>query len=184
MILGILASAGGGAAAGAYESIATANPTSGTTVTFSSIPSTYKHLQIRFNAIPSTAGGTLKMQFNGDTTSANYAAHWLNGDGSSVYAYGQSGYGSIPIIAAGNTVITYSNVGIVDILDYASTSKYKTVRSIAGYDNNSVGDVEVDSGLWLSTSAISSLVITLSPYLSRAFASGSAFALYGIKEAA
>ena len=181
LVAGITGS--GGASLGSFESIATATPTSGTVVTFSSIPSTFKHLQIRMNVLPSTSGGTLKMEFNSDTTVANYAAHWLNGDGSSVYAYGQASYGSIPIIAAGNTIITHPNVGIIDILDYTNTSKYKTVRSIAGYDNNGSGNVEIDSGLWLSTSAISSLSITLSPYLSRAYSSGTTFALYGIKEA-
>ena len=72
---------------GSFESIATATGTgSSSTITFSSIPSTYTHLQIRGigKSVLSTPASSdyAKMYFNGDTSTANYYAHQLYGDGS------------------------------------------------------------------------------------------------------
>lgn len=146
-------------------------------VTFTSIPSTYKHLQIRSvsrsaNASTSTFG--IEMAFNGDT-SANYSYHELKADGSSVSSYGE---GSRSKVFFGATVGNSATVGnyassICDILDYSDTSKYKTTRSLAG---SSSGYLVVYSGNWRSTAAITSLTLNFS---SNNFAIGSRFSLYG-----
>ena len=71
---------------------------------------------------------------------------------------------------------------LIDIQDYASTTKYKTVRSFSGMDGNAADTqyvVTLRSNLWLSTSAITS--ITLIP--ATAFTTSTTFALYGIKGA-
>jgi len=76
----------GGAGAGAFESIATLSGSGVSTVTFSSIPSTYKHLQVRmFGQAAGGSGGVVRMRFNGDT-GTNYTAHYLTGYGSTVEA--------------------------------------------------------------------------------------------------
>ena len=181
-ILGILASSGA-VAGGSYESIATTVVGSGgsSSIDFSSIPSTYKHLQIRYIA-RSTRAATdtqVNMRFNGATS--GYSAHILYGDGSSVSG---SGYPSqsfinmndIPAANAGSNIF---NAAVVDILDYASTAKNKTVRSLIGRDLNGSGLVLLHSGLYQSTSAISS--ITIYPAADN-FAQYSSFALYGIKD--
>ena len=82
-VLGSLSS-GVAASTTSYESIASYAPSSGSSVTFSSIPSTYKHLQIRWMAY-SGVGVNLSLQFNGDTGN-NYADHWISGDGSTASA--------------------------------------------------------------------------------------------------
>ena len=180
MILGILASAGGGAAT-AYESIATANGTgSSHIITFSSIPSTYTHLQLRYIS-NSTLYSGWDVTFNSNT-SANYTNHQLNGTGAAVSASGeasQTGYHNPHY--SGYATSTYS-AGIMDILDYASTTKNKTIREFFGYDDNSVGNVIVGSGLWINTAAISSITIT-GTNSARYFTTASQFALYGIKAA-
>lgn len=162
-----------------YESIATASPTSGNVVTFSSIPSTYKHLQLRIVYV-STASVVIRLQANSDTTLANYAIHQLGGDGTSASASGQtSGYPQVVGSMAGiGTVATYPNVGIVDIADYASTTKNKTIRSFNGGDANGSGTVNLSSALWASTAAISTLDVRS---FGGTFATGSTVALYGIK---
>ena len=161
-----------------YESIATASGTgSSGTITFSSIPGTYASLQIRSNAIESPAGDTQIMRFNGDSGS-NYARHNLYGQGTSAVALGSASTTSIPVgpMATGLDA-TYPSPCIIDIHDYASTTKYKTVRVITGIDLNGSGDISLSSGLWMSASAITSFTISLPGN----FTTGSTFSLYGIK---
>ena len=185
--LGFWAVAGaGGAAAGAYELISSTILGSDTaSITFSSIVSTYKHLQIRYTARASQASTTWTaiMNFNGDTAT-NYSNHLL-------YAYN----GSVPSEGYANqTYINFGNVipgstgaantfagGIVEILDYANTGKNKTTRTLNGSYGTSgtTSTVELNSGNWRNTAAISS--ITLKPYSTANFVTGSRFSLYGIK---
>lgn len=165
-----------------YESIATVTVGSGgqSTITFSSIPSTYKHLQIRSFAKWNSSSADFRaglMRFNGDS-GANYAAHLLAADGSSASAAGVSSYTSAYWTGHYYGANGAYTADIIDILDYASTSKYKTSRSLAGYDANGAGRIDYSSGLWMSTSAINSISIIIS---ADTFAQYSHFALYGIK---
>jgi hypothetical protein len=170
------------AAAGAYESIATATPSGTNTVSFTSIPSTYTSLQIRISLITNTGGGSLRGNFNNDTTSANYIGHYLVGDGSSVFAGSNTGVGWLAMGFTYNGMITtYPNVTIIDIHDYASTTKNKTVRVFSGADQNaSGGATDLISGLWMSTSAINRIDLVTG---SGQYQTGSTVSLYGIKGA-
>ena len=175
LILGILDS--GGAAAGApgsYESIATVTVGSGgaANIEFTSIPSTYTHLQIRGIGLITSAGG-FTVQFNSDTGS-NYSWHQLYGEGS----IAQSNSGATQTfmyMAYGGGSATAPNALVTDILDYANTNKYKTLRSLSGNDLNGSGGIQFWSGNWRSTSAITSIKVTAS------FNQYSQLALYGIK---
>jgi hypothetical protein len=69
--------------------------------------------------------------------------------------------------------------GVFDILDYANTNKNKTVRVLGGVDFNGSGVVFLSSGLYDTTSAVSSF--TIQTPSSRTFPEHSSFALYGIK---
>jgi len=177
-ILGIIASSKL-VASSSYESIATATPTSGTSVTFSSIPSTYKHLQIRMLLKTDASAGAGRIQLNADSSSANYAAHLIRGDGSSVLATGSATgtYTGVPYYNPENN--GNLSVAIVDIIDYASSTKYKTTRVFNGRDNNGAGYLALWSGLWLNTTAVSSIVIAAGDN----FQSGTSISLYGIKGA-
>jgi hypothetical protein len=187
LILGILDSGGAAASASSYESIQSFTAVGGeTTITLSSIPSTYKHLQLRYISKDSytasdgvQAGG---IRFNGDTGS-NYASHRLRGTGVSIAAAGSA---SSTVIDIGSLINVYGNlpnnyaVGIIDIIDYASTTKYKTIRAFSGADVNAsnTGRCLISSGLWMSTAAITS--ITFNQWIQDC-AAGSTYALYGIK---
>lgn len=184
LILGILDSGGAAAgAAGSYESIATTTVGSGgsATVSFTSIPADYTHLQIRYIARTS-GGGYGKLTFNSDTTGANYYGHDIIGNGSTVSAnaWAGSSYSSI-VFASFNfsdTANTF-NAGVIDILDYKSTNKNKTVRYLQGNDLNGSGYIEFGSGLWSATpTAITTISISPS---SSTFQQYTQFALYGIK---
>jgi hypothetical protein len=162
-----------------FESIATASGSGVSTITFSSIPSTFKHLQIRmFGQDAAGSGGYVRMRFNGDT-GTNYYVHGLTGTGSTVYASNNGPmnnmytYGYYP-----NVNSFFSN--IFDITDYASTTKNKTSRLFGGYDSNGTNSQEVSlfSYLWLNTNAITSITIYGDD---GNFSSTTSFALYGIK---
>jgi hypothetical protein len=185
-VLGIVASQISGhlfAPSGAYDSIATSTPVGagGTlSIEFTSIPSTYTHLQIR-GLFRQANGEAILMQFNSDTAS-NYACHALYGDGATVSANGAASRANIPI-ERNSGMPTGANIfgaGVIDILDYANTNKYKTVRALSGHDNNGSGYVNFESGLWMSTSAITSIKLFTA---GNVYAQYTQFALYGIKGA-
>jgi hypothetical protein len=187
LILGILAQSGGAAVApSSYESIATVSVGLGgsSSITFSSIPSTFTHLQIRWIARDSFAGDASDaiIRFNSDSGS-NYSWHQLIGDSVTAAAYASTSQTSA---RAGFETGTTSGsnifgVTVLDILDYANTNKYKTLRNLAGFDNNSAGSVALNSASWQSTSAITSIVIA--PRVGTLYSQYSHFALYGIKGA-
>ena len=180
-IVGVLST--GGAVAGDYESIATATGTgSSGTITFTSIPSTYQHLQIRFIARGTIAdvNADIYCYLNADTNQANYARHNLRGNGASATA-GGSAASALPIagdITGSTAAASIYGTGVIDILDYTDTNKYKTVRSLTGEDRNGAGSIYLFSNLYMQTTAISSISIVVQ---SANFATNSQFALYGIK---
>ena len=118
----------------------------------------------------------LYLRANGDT-GYNYANHYLEGDGSTVSATGFSSVDTMYFPGESHT--TYSYVGILDIHDYASTTKNKTFRAFDGFDANGSGQVGLMSGLWTNTAAITSLTFVLQTN----FQTPTTFALYGIKGA-
>jgi hypothetical protein len=162
-----------------FESIATVTGTgSSATLTLSSIPSTYKHLQLRFVGALSTSS-TGRISFNSDTTYTNYRTHYLENYSSAVGA-GTYQSATYPGVALGvNTGFVSPFSMVIDLLDYANTSKNKTLRSINGVDVNGPGGaITLTSGLWLSTSAINSITLTAT---SGFWSTASIIALYGIK---
>jgi hypothetical protein len=159
--------------AGAYESIATATlSSSAATVTFSSIPSTYKHLQIRVLARSVSGADWISTNFNGDNAGTNYSRHLLQGNGSTVSASWGNDTLAVLIYDTANGFAG----GVIDILDYADTNKFKTVRTLSGQDNNGTGAVQLNSFNWRNTAAIDTIRLS-----STNMAANSSFALYGIR---
>lgn len=166
--------------------LATVAVTSATaTVTFSDIPQTYEHLQIR-GIMRDARTGTVNdmfVRFNSDTGS-NYAAHKLNGDGSSATAGAlttQTSAGDLTRFPTDSNTPSVFGAMIMDILDYSNTNKYKTIRVLGGYDANGSGVVRFASGLWQSTSAVTSILIDSDGGVN--WSQHSSFSLYGIKRA-
>jgi hypothetical protein len=168
-----------------YELISTTILGSTTsTVTFSSIPQTYKHLQLRMVARSSRT-------YNGNAVDAVYLkpnsvdatkAHWVIGNGSSVSSQATT---DPALVVSVSSPATNSNVytgAIFDLIDYTNTNKNRVIRGLSGVPvpNNGTGDIGhilSSSSLYLSTAATTSLVIgCIESYLA-----GSRFSLYGIK---
>lgn len=174
------------ASTNSYESIATVTVGAGgsSSISFTSIPSTYKHLQVRLIGRSDRGGGNngdyIKLTMNSDT-GANYADHQLTGDGSTAATSVATSANFIRMnrIAATSSTTNVFGTIVMDILDYQNTNKYKTTRQLGGNDTNGSGDVWFISGLWQSTSAISSLTLTVGGGTN--FLQYSSFALYGVK---
>lgn len=187
MLNQIAAIHGTGAAAGggtSYESIATTIVGSGGSagVTFSSIPSTYKHLQLRILAKYSANSDIgIQSRFNGDSGNNYVQYHQLYGTGAAaVSAAGNTPFTEMEFLYLPGTNRNASTFAgyVIDILDYADTNKYKTVRNLNGFDDNGAGFVIYRSHLWMSTSAVNSISFTPP---SNSLSQYSSFALYGIK---
>jgi hypothetical protein len=169
---------------GAFESIATVTVGAGgsSTITFSSIPATYKHLQVRAISRTTFAGPAtgINARFNSDTGS-NYALHQLYGDGSSAASYAASAQSSMSISTTiGSTGLANAfGVFILDILDYGNINKHKTVRCLVGKELNGSGQAALYSSVWLNSSAVTTL--TILPSDGSNFSQYSSFALYGIR---
>lgn len=155
-------------------------------ISFTNIPSTYSHLQIRGIGRGTVAQGEMQIfvRFNSDTAT-NYAAHLLRGDGSAVAtasSTSNSRIDGVTRMSAANAASGIFGVSVIDVLDYANTNKYKTLRALGGVDANGSGQVYYRSGLWMSTSAITGVTIGIDD--GGNFAQYSQFALYAVKGAA
>jgi hypothetical protein len=179
-------SSGVAASTNSYESIATVTVGSGgtSTISFTSIPSTYTHLQLRGIARGTRANtrDDVLMRINSDSGN-NYAGHQIYSDGSSVSASTLGGTPPVNYLylfyaPAANATASVFGAGVIDILDYANTNKNKTLRSLNGIDVNGSGEMLFRSGLWLSVSAITSITLTCA---AGNFVEYSQFALYGVK---
>lgn len=187
-LIGIIASSGGAAGGGtAYESIATATGTGASpNILFSSIPSTYKHLQIRIlGRSDSTASNTARyffVQCNTDFPTTNvYSWHGAYGNGTTATSEAAISFPAASMSLYGASQSTSTNImgtAIIDIHDYANTSNYKTIRSFSGVDFNGSGAVALYSGLYQSSSAINAVRVSIN---TGNFSTNTVVALYGIK---
>jgi hypothetical protein len=162
------------AAGSTYTPIATYTlPSAQASYTFSSISGAYTDLVLVINVIStSSSANYLYLQYNGDTGS-NYSTTILSGTGTSAVSdrFANRTNFNIDYYATPNTEIGNR---IVQIQNYSNTTTYKTglVRA-----NRAGGGTDAIIGLWRSTAAITSILIT---HDTAQFATGSTFTLYGI----
>ena len=169
---------------GAFESIATVTVGSGgaASVEFTNIPTTYQHLQLR-GTVRSTQGSStdrIDLWLNNATGTTLWAQHVLRGEGSGAFAnaYTSNDRFYIENSAPANsaTASVFSAI-VMDLLDYTDTNKNRVLRVFAGYDANGSGQVEINSGLYRSTSAVSSIQLDTA----NGFAQHTRWALYGLR---
>ena len=173
-ILGTVASSFRSAVAGSFESIASTSLTSSAgSISFTSIPATYEHLQLRM-FIPPVMGGDVYVQFN-DDTNGNYARHGLVSDGVTIETYTNLSQTKADVGYTNNA--TYPSVVMFDILNYRSALA-KTIRSLGASSWNGTGFIGLRSGYWSGTSAITKMVVTS---LSANFPTNTVASLYGMK---
>ena len=151
-----------------YTALATKTLTgTASSVTFSSIPATYRDLVLVCDYTGSTTAFVI-LRYNGDT-GANY---------SRVTMIGNSG-GAQSLTATNITVgAMYSanrNTTVFQVLDYSATDKHKS--SVQRDSNAGQSEVVASAARWANTAAINSISLTPA---SGTLSSGSTFSLYGI----
>lgn len=173
---------------GSYDALATYTVPSGgvSEIKFAGLPTggQYKHLQIRCilkGTVNSNSEGATNFIFN-DNVSSIYTGHSINGNGSSASVGGggpYTGMGMGYMTGSGsNTTNTFSSY-IIDVLDYADTTKYKTWRSLGGYDlNGAEGSVFFSSNSYMSLLPVSSVTLKGN---GATIAQNSQIAVYGVK---
>ena len=144
-------------------------------VTFTNIPQTYTHLEIRAFTLSSSGNADTGFQIGGDTnsryyyfclagTNAGLAASWSNGTTSNVYF---NSYGA-----------TVPGIAIAQIPDYTNPNKYKSIKSMYGYGVSGGGRVGIHTGWYnYTTNAVSTVTL----FSTANYAPGTSIALYGIK---
>ena len=162
------AAAGGGALALLAEVVCASSQTS---VTFSSISQSYKHLEIIWTGRPTgTTNVALYMRFNGDT-----ASHYEWVDRGTPASGSQTEIKVCPAFAT--AAATRPGSGVIRIMDYARVTSFYRISNMefsSPYDAASTQGL--GAGLWQDTSAVTSLTLFLGS--STAFANGSVFTLY------
>lgn len=171
---------------GAMDLISTFNVTNTSTwaLGFSSVPQGYSHLQVRMVARTTdsySAGSYINLSFNSGANSGSYSWHEMSGQYGSISSGNLLNQGSAYINRFSDAYDMTGSYGVavIDILDYKSTSKYKTVMSLGGHSANAKS-IHVVSSMWPNTSPITGIDIS-TPGSSIYFTQGSRFSLYGIK---
>lgn len=153
----------------------------GGSFSFLNIPQTYTHLRVHISGRSITGGGNndLYHYFNNDAAGTSYDFHSQFGNGSTVvYEVGlNQPFMNFRAITSADSLANTNSVVILDVFDYANTTKNKVVRCNSGFDLNGSGRVSVTSGLWRNTAAITSWIFT------PGFSAGSRATLYGITAA-
>ena len=152
--------------------VALANITLGSsaaTVTFSSIPATYRDLRLVINGKTTIGQYSTIFEINGDTGS-NYYRVYFTGNGSTTTS--ATSATTYAILADENP--TTPGIDILDFMDYSATDKHKSII----YRNN-VADTSSGAGAlrWANTAAITSFKIGSG---ASTWMAGSTFSLYGI----
>jgi hypothetical protein len=168
-----------------FDSIATLTAVGGeTSMTFSSIPQSYKSLHLRIWARrPSGSAFQVGIRFNGDTGSTNYSYLYALGMSNGSVSYSGNNTASfiwgLQQATASNASGIYGG-GIYEIDNYTSTTKNKAVQAIGGFNTNSgadIGYITYSTGNWYNTAAITSLTMFSQ---GDTYAAGTTFALYGV----
>jgi hypothetical protein len=144
------------------------------TVSFSSIPATYRDLRLVCWSSSNIVSQSIGVRLNGDSGS-NYSAVWALGYGTTPTSASGSQSGVAQALIGGFTGASTSEASPLtfDLMDYSATDKHKS--GVARYGNT--GESAMAATRWANTAAVTSLQILMT---SGGFNAGSTFALYGI----
>jgi hypothetical protein len=152
-------------------------------VGFSTIPQSYKHLQIRFR---STSSGTINTKYYMQLNGNNSANDWSTLQSANNSVSGTDNQQNGPAIYFGGTPggsnLTYRQNSVIDLFDYSLNNKYKSLAI-------HTGSVQSGEGSYV-TSYTSGITGILEPITGIAFGLGSGggsikansrISLYGVK---
>lgn len=164
-----------------YEKIqsTTVTGSAATTIQFTSISQLYTDIVLVFAAKAATTNQpTLRLTFNGSGT--GYSGRQMIGNAAAPTGNNNTSAAFISIARGPGipSVIGETSLHLVHIMDYANTSKYKSI--LEQTNNNSDGQ-EIGVAVWANNAAINQITITTPT--GPDFAVGSQMTLYGIKAA-
>jgi hypothetical protein len=168
----------------AFNSIATTTLSASTGwINFSSIPQTYKHLQIRIMGRCLQGGSAqsdVSCVLNNDQTSS-YSWHRVRGNTSTADATGSAtqAYANIGFVPTNGYTANIFGVLIVDIYNYTSTTQNKTIKAQGGFEADGSGISGLFSGLWQKTNAVTDLSFS-NQNNAYDWTAGTIISLYGI----
>lgn len=142
---------------------------SASSVTFSSIPATYRDLVLIVDAKAATSSVNFVLRFNSDAS--NGSAVLMRGNGSTTSSFTES----VINLASSSADTTNSGLIVAFIMDYSATDKHKTVLARG---NVASSFTSASAARWASTSAITSIEVR--PATADSYAANSSFYLYGI----
>lgn len=169
---------------GAMQRIAFVNLTGSSNTVISNIPQTFQDLRVVFMARLSTTETTSGFYgFLLNDTSTVYSTTTLDGTGSSATSSRStnSANGISIQYMGGNATANILAANIVDILNYTSSTVFKTALTRSAGDSNGAGQMRTFATLYRNTAPITQMTITTSGYT---WGTGSSFALYGVKASA
>jgi hypothetical protein len=155
------------ASSGGMTLLATANLSAATTVSFTSIPTTYKNLRLIFSNIYMSAYYEyMTMRLNNDSTAGNYKwrVTWLQsttfGDGysgTSATAFGSTNQNAPIHMSRGDDYPSLYGFGVIDIFNANSTTQTKQVQWESSAYKSDIGQSSINfgNGFYDSTTAIS-----------------------------
>lgn len=148
------------------------------TVTFGSIPATYRDLRLVASMKHTTSSRYTGLFLNGDSGAGTaYSAVQMFGNGSSAQAASYTNGGSFVILNNFYESTSEATLATLDFLDYRVTDKHKPIIWRSGLAGTAVN---ASAGRYATTSAITSIILSATPGGSNAFAVGSTFTLYGV----
>lgn len=161
-----------------YTPIATYTiPSTTASYTFTAISNAYTDLKIIIVGMASAVGRTVKVQFNGDTTSGLYSMTELWATGSGSGSNRRTGQNQINTsYQQVNFSDTAQANAIIDVMNYSNSTTFKTLIARTNSATASYPGTAASVGLWRNTAAITSITITADDFIT-----GSTFTLYGIK---
>jgi hypothetical protein len=168
-----------------YEPIATQTLSSSqTSITFSSIPSTYTdlYLVIAANEVTGNYNGVVMRVGNGSADSSSvYSTTYLHGNGTTAASSRETGRTSMGLgwnLAPDSTDL--KAIYNVNLMNYSNTTTFKTAVSRG---NRASQAAEAVVNLWRSTAAINTIEIFTSAGAGNQLTTGTIVTIYGIKAA-
>ena len=170
-----------------YFQIATSFNPGTSVVTFNSIPTDYKFLELRtyHKDARSPVYSGITVRFNNDSGASSYAYYSPQVDSrvGAPFDSSTTASNSLAVPGPGSSASTYYGSSVWKIFDYQSTTKKKVVTWQGGYvgfsdGSSEQGIVTAGSGQWINTAAITRIDVNTS---SGNFGSLSRISLYGIK---
>jgi hypothetical protein len=182
-ILGVIDSAkSGNLVSPAYDSIASFTGGGNATISFTSIPQTYKHLELRVYGRTNASGtGAIDGYMNFNSVTSNYNWHEIVGTNNTV-KNASAGVNASQIHFMRNCLPRASESGygfaVATIMDYTSAN-FKSVNIRSGWAKNTFGVVSVTTGSSTITGAITRMDLTIEG--GGTWTSDTVLQLYGIK---